>query len=221
MVGAQHEPAIQVREPRRHGATTQRRTAMKESLRLLSISTTPMTRPWGSAACSPTPPPPASRRTCYQRPSASAAGRAHRPMTLAPGVLGAVRERELRAAARTLGVRSVTILGHMDGELDRVPAETIVPEIAGAIRRVRPHVVVTFGHDGFYGHPDHIAVSQFTSAAIAAAADPGFVSAAPPHGVSKLYHRAPSPAYVALYETAFGALVMEVDGIREARSRLG
>ena len=34
------------------------------------------------------------------------------------------------------------------------------------LRRVRPDVVVTFGPDGAYGHPDHIAISQFTTAAI-------------------------------------------------------
>src|SRR6478735_911068 len=41
-------------------------------------------------------------------------------------------------------------------------------------RRVRPDVVVTFGPEGAYGHPDHIAISQFTSAAIVAAADAHF-----------------------------------------------
>ena len=42
------------------------------------------------------------------------------------------------------------------------------------LRRVRPDVVVTFGPDGAYGHPDHIAISQFTTAAIVAAADAAF-----------------------------------------------
>ena len=41
----------------------------------------------------------------------------------------------------------------------------------GHIRRVQPDVVVTFGPDGAYGHPDHIAISQFTTAAIIPAAD--------------------------------------------------
>ncbi len=48
--------------------------------------------------------------------------------------------------------------------------------IAGHLRRVRPDVVITFGPDGAYGHPDHIAISQFTSAAIVTAADPMFAS---------------------------------------------
>ena len=44
------------------------------------------------------------------------------------------------------------------------------------LRRFRPDVVVTFGPDGAYGHPDHIAISQFTTAAIVAAADASFVA---------------------------------------------
>ena len=36
----------------------------------------------------------------------------------------------------------------------------------GQLRRIRPHVVITFGPEGAYGHPDHIAISQFTTAAV-------------------------------------------------------
>ena len=37
------------------------------------------------------------------------------------------------------------------------------------IRRIRPQVVFTFPPDGAYGHPDHIAISQFTAAALVCA----------------------------------------------------
>ena len=36
---------------------------------------------------------------------------------------------------------------------------------AAEMRRLRPHVVLTFAPDGAYGHPDHIAISQYTTAA--------------------------------------------------------
>ena len=39
-------------------------------------------------------------------------------------------------------------------------------KIARHIRRVRPQVVVTFDPFGAYGHPDHIAIAQFTAAAV-------------------------------------------------------
>jgi LmbE family N-acetylglucosaminyl deacetylase len=76
--------------------------------------------------------------------------------------------------------------------------------------------VVTFPPDGAYGHPDHIAICQFTSAALVAAADPGFATTDtphPPHAVSKFYYMAlPEPA-MAAYEAAFRKLVSRVDGV--------
>src|SRR5215831_1456387 len=80
--------------------------------------------------------------------------------------LGEIREKELRAAASVLGVRDVALLDYRDGELDRANPREIIAAIAGHLRRVQPDVVITFGADGAYGHPDHIAISQFTVAAI-------------------------------------------------------
>ena len=95
-----------------------------------------------------------------------------------PAIVGRTREAELRAAARELGVCEVSLLDYLDGELDRVDAAEASEKIAGHIRRVRPHVVVTFDPFGAYGHPDHIAISQFTASAILRAADQHRVSAA-------------------------------------------
>src|SRR5215217_8258643 len=65
-----------------------------------------------------------------------------------PEQLGRVREAELVAASRVLGVSEVCFLDYTDGALDRVnPAEAMV-KIASHIRRVRPHVVLTFGPEG-------------------------------------------------------------------------
>src|SRR5258708_11864616 len=85
-----------------------------------------------------------------------------------PGLetLGKRREAEVRAAANVLGLHSVYFLDYLDGDLDEAhPAEAIA-KIAGYLRLVRPEVVVTFGPFGGYGHPDHIAITQFTTAAI-------------------------------------------------------
>src|SRR5215472_1539224 len=103
-----------------------------------------------------------------------------------PVEVGRVREAELRAAAAVLGVREVSILGYPDGGVDRVPATIAIGAIVAHIRRIRPDVIVTFGPDGAYGHPDHIAVSQFTTAAGLCAADsecglPGSGVPAAPH----------------------------------------
>ena len=133
----------------------------------------------------------------------------------APDVVGRTREAELRAAAEELGLREVCFLDYPDGALDGVDAAEAIARIAGHLRRVRPQVVVTFGPEGAYGHTDHIAISQFTTAAVVAAADPSWHLAggpAEPHRVSKLYFIAWSAAKWAAYQAALKRLVVTVDG---------
>lgn len=135
-----------------------------------------------------------------------------------PPELARIREAELRAAASELGVRDVWCLDYRDQQLDRADPRQAVADIARHVRRVRPDVVVTFGPDGAYGHPDHIAISQFTTAAMVASADPGLSltgvdGALPPHVVSKLYYLAwPASTWTA-YEDALKKLVASVDGV--------
>ncbi len=81
------------------------------------------------------------------------------------GTLGAVREQELRAACARLGVRRVACLDYGDGRLAEVDAATLAGHVAASIRDFQPDVVVTFGPDGGYGHPDHIAISAATTQA--------------------------------------------------------
>ena len=124
----------------------------------------------------------------------------------ADAVVGATREAELRAAAAELGVREVTVLGYPDGALDRVDPELAQVTIADHLRRIRPHIVITFGPDGGYGHPDHVAISQLTTAAIVRAAAREFA-------VSKLYYLAWSAATWMAYQAALKTLTSTVDGV--------
>jgi LmbE family N-acetylglucosaminyl deacetylase len=115
------------------------------------------------------------------------AGRAGEPPLCARADLPARREAELREAARLLGIGHVTVLDYLDKHLADAPADKIRRELAGAIRRHRPHVVVTFDPDGANRHPDHIAISRFTSDAIAAADDPRwYPETGKPHRVERL-----------------------------------
>jgi LmbE family N-acetylglucosaminyl deacetylase len=90
--------------------------------------------------------------------------------------LGAVRERELRAACEVLGISWLRFLDLADGGVEAVlgtAAEApTVEKIVRAIRELRPQNVITFGPDGLYGHADHIAIGQLTTAACTLACDP-------------------------------------------------
>jgi LmbE family N-acetylglucosaminyl deacetylase len=81
------------------------------------------------------------------------------------GTLGVVREHELRAACARLGVQRVACLDYGDGALAEVDGATLAGDVATFIRDFQPDVVVTFGPDGGYGHPDHIAISRATTQA--------------------------------------------------------
>jgi LmbE family N-acetylglucosaminyl deacetylase len=127
--------------------------------------------------------------------------------------VGRVREAELRAAARVLGIRDVALLGYLDGELDRADPQEAVGRIVAHLRRVRPQVVVTFEPFGAYGHPDHVAICQLTTAAVVAAADPAYAPDHPePHRVEKLYYFVTDRARWDAYQSAFKTLVSRVDG---------
>ena len=130
--------------------------------------------------------------------------------------VGRVREAELRAATHTLGVRELVLLDYVDGELDRADPHEAIGRIVAQLRRVRPQVVVTFDPFGAYGHPDHVAICQLTTAAVLAAADPAFVTDAPPHRVSKLYYLVFDERAWAVYQTAFKKLTTCVDGEERA-----
>ena len=127
-----------------------------------------------------------------------------------PKKLGLVREQELYRAAETLGIKEVNLLDYIDGELDQADPGRIIGQIAAHLQRVRPQVVLTFGPDGIYGHADHIAISQFTTAAVVAAA--GCETDRAPHLVDKLYYLAITPGKSEAYESAMGELVMQIDG---------
>jgi LmbE family N-acetylglucosaminyl deacetylase len=128
--------------------------------------------------------------------------------------LGQTREAELRAAADVLHINQLHFLDYIDGELDQADPRTVVAQIVAHIRSIRPDVVVTFGPDGAYGHPDHIAISQFTATAIICAADAGYpIGEARPHRVDKFYYRVWTQAEFDVYQAVFGEQVMTIDGV--------
>ncbi len=79
--------------------------------------------------------------------------------------LTAVREQELAAAGAELGLSGTRCLDHPDGGLHSIDGPLLVDLASELLREVDPDVVITFGPDGFSGHPDHVAVGAAVTSA--------------------------------------------------------
>jgi LmbE family N-acetylglucosaminyl deacetylase len=91
--------------------------------------------------------------------------------------LADVRELELRDAAGELGVAFLETFDFPDGALEKVEEveavrERFLGDIVRCLRSHRPQVIVTFGPEGAYGHPDHKVVSRMTVQACTLSGDP-------------------------------------------------
>jgi LmbE family N-acetylglucosaminyl deacetylase len=92
---------------------------------------------------------------------------------IAPAECAPLREREQRASAAVVGVSVVEFLDHKDGVIEY--GTDLRRDIAAAIRRHRPELVITLNHRDTWGGtawntPDHRAVGRAT---LDAAADAG------------------------------------------------
>ncbi|MEV6398681.1 PIG-L deacetylase family protein [Streptomyces sp. NPDC051907] len=93
--------------------------------------------------------------------------------TIAPEECAPLREREQRESAAVVGVRAVEFLDHQDGVIEY--GTRLRRDIAAAVRRHRPELVITLNHRDTWGGtawntPDHRAVGRAT---LDAAADAG------------------------------------------------
>jgi LmbE family N-acetylglucosaminyl deacetylase len=77
-----------------------------------------------------------------------------------------VRVLELRAACDELGVSWLRCWKRPDGSLAWDQRSRVVGQLVSVLERLRPEAVVTFGDDGLYYHPDHIATGRMTVAAV-------------------------------------------------------
>ena len=79
--------------------------------------------------------------------------------------LAEVRAGEVADAAKLLGAE--LLLGQFpDGELAGFDRSAVEARLVASLRRWSPQVVLTFGPDGLYWHPDHIAVHERVCAAL-------------------------------------------------------
>lgn len=110
-----------------------------------------------------------------------------------PEVAGPVRVEEQRRSAARVGVKDVEFLGHPDGAVEYgIPLRR---DIAGAIRRFKPEVVITmnfeltWGEGGGVNHADHRAVGLATLDACRDAANEWVFPEAGPawHGIAAAF----------------------------------
>ena len=79
--------------------------------------------------------------------------------------LASVREGELAESLAHLGVTQQRFFDYPDGRLAQVPAEDGIIRLHEAFVQIQPDVILTFGSDGFTGHPDHQALSRWVTVA--------------------------------------------------------
>jgi LmbE family N-acetylglucosaminyl deacetylase len=112
---------------------------------------------------------------------------------MAPDVVGPLREEEERRSAAVAGVRAVDFLGHADGVVEY--GLPLRHDIAAALRRHRPEVVITmnfdltWGEEGPVNHADHRAVGLATLDACRDAANSWVFADAGPawNGIRAIY----------------------------------
>jgi LmbE family N-acetylglucosaminyl deacetylase len=90
-----------------------------------------------------------------------------------PEQMADIREKELNECLRILGVSEHHWLDYRDGTCDAVPHDEAVARLEPIFSEVQPDSVLTFGPEGLTGHPDHMAVSEWTSDAFGRFGMPG------------------------------------------------
>jgi mycothiol S-conjugate amidase len=98
--------------------------------------------------------------------------------------LAAVRRRELDDAVRIIGFDALYLLGYRDSGMPDTEANAHPDNFANAdldeavgrlveiIRSERPQVLIGYGRDRVYAHPDHVRVHEITVLAFERAGDP-------------------------------------------------
>ena len=105
-------------------------------------------------------------------------GEIRQPGSATRDTLRQVRHLELRCSCKALGIQEPVVLDYRDSGMAGTEAnhhprafvnadsKEVVDRLVEEMVRFRPQVVLTFGLDGLYGHPDHIAISNHTAAAV-------------------------------------------------------
>jgi LmbE family N-acetylglucosaminyl deacetylase len=122
------------------------------------------------------------------------------------------RAEEARCSAQALGIHPPILLGFPDGLLGHYNADPAVlfrvtQRVHEELQRLRPDVLITWGPDGGYGHPDHRMVSSLVTQ-LARAGAPGvpqrvFYASLPAEGIRAMNPTRGVPPFVIPREDLF------------------
>lgn len=105
-------------------------------------------------------------------------GRSYLPYECTADQLKQLRNAELDAAAKAIGMSQVVIGGYPDGALSD-HRESFIARIAEVASEYSPNIILSYGPDGYTGHADHVAA--YTAAfAVAQARHVSYVAFALP-----------------------------------------
>jgi LmbE family N-acetylglucosaminyl deacetylase len=113
----------------------------------------------------------------------------------APAETAIVRDAELMACLRELGVTEHHWLGYPDGGCADVDPEQAIAQISAIVSDVAPDAVLTFGPDGYTDHLDHRTVSSWVTLALARAGQ-----------LDRLHYVTATADWRAEFQPAFAAL---------------
>ncbi len=80
-------------------------------------------------------------------------------------ITASIREKELAASAKILGIKKIEYLSYIDGEIGNKKMIEIEGKIIEKINSFQPEVLITFNLNGVSGHLDHIAIASATTQA--------------------------------------------------------
>lgn len=106
--------------------------------------------------------------------------------------LGATREKELRNAARVLGIDQIFFLGFKDETLIKISKNELKNKILKILKKEKPDIVITFDKNGVSNHPDHKTISNAATYAFME-----FSKLSKKH--VRLYHATVPQSYIAKY----------------------
>ena len=139
-----------------------------------------------------------------------------------------LRAEEARCSAQALGMHPPILLGFPDAALGNYSADPgllfrVTQRVHEELQRLRPDVLITWGPDGGYGHPDHRLVSSVVTQLVRAGA-PGvpqrlFYASLPAEGIRAMNPARGVPPFVIPRADLFTARVPFTDADLNAGRR--